>query len=185
MRLSNNAYVQIALIVAALVVMALLSMVVHSQPAAAIGEPPAGSVSGYVSYTLYPETALTGSDTVYSASPRTFAGEDVSNVAEFNSVDVCTTVDIATTGTITVTPQFTNFGDNRATNRYWADASYDYWTGSAVSAQDYQTELTADGADCIRVPVIGEYLRLKVEHTDAMTPTIRVTLRNNGGVAER
>jgi hypothetical protein len=35
--------------------------------------------------------------------------------------------------------------------------------------------------------VIGEYLRLKIEHTttDTITPSVRVTLRNNGGVAER
>jgi hypothetical protein len=176
-----------AALVLALVVVGLALSVAQTQPAAAIGEPPAGSVSGYVSYTLYPATALTTDDTTYSSSPRTFAGEDVSMVAEFNSVDICSTVDISGTGTITVTPQFTNYGDNRATNRYWADADYDYWTSSAVSAETYQSVLSADGADCIRAPVIGEYLRLKIEHTttDTITPSVRVTLRNNGGVAER
>jgi hypothetical protein len=49
---------------------------------------------------------------------------------------------------------------------------------------DYRLVLSADGSGYTRIPVVGEYLRFKMEYSGTLTPTVKVTLRNNGGTVE-
>jgi hypothetical protein len=163
-------------VLAAMLLVALVAPMVMAQ-----GEPQAGTVSGVTTYTYYPTTALTGSGTAYSAAPRTVSGQDLSRAVKYyNAMDVFVTVDLITsTGTITVTPQFS------ADQANWANAYYTYptWTDSAtatINTQTYQVVLTADGTNYIKVPVSGEYFRVKIEYAGTtLTPTVKATLRNN------
>jgi hypothetical protein len=170
-------------------------------PAAwAESEPQAGTVSGVTTYTYYPATALTGSGTAYSSAPRNVSGQDISKAVKYyNSMDVAVTVDLITsTGTITVTPQFSADQSN------WYDATYTYVANTLVSTTaivtstggttatttitssstpteaTYQVVLSADGTDNLKIPVSNEYFRVKIEYAGTtLTPTVKATLRNN------
>src|SRR5262249_14716038 len=89
-----------------------------------VAVPPAGQPrlvaqdARIVTQTFYPQTALTGSSTVYSASPRTVNGNDITRVVAFQTADVFVTGDITSTTRLTVTVQFSADGAN------WADAEY-------------------------------------------------------------
>jgi len=161
------------------------------------GEPLPGSVTGVGTYTFYPTTVLTSSGTTYSASPYLYRGLDVTKVRDFNSDDIFVTVDITPSAMLTITPQFSADQSN------WTDAKYTYVADTLVSTtevltsdgvttatttisgssapteQVYQIVLDDDESGYVRVPIAGEYMRLKMERSDNVTPTVKVTLRNN------
>lgn len=202
MKFISNRRVQTALIAvcAALILLSpLLSYRAFAPaPALAIGEPPPGTVVRAVSYTFYPATVGTAG-TAYSDAPNTTTGGiDISRVSEWNSVDIFVTADISGTATLTVTPQFSADQSN------WTDADYTYPaltqstsqtitnTGiitsvqlintsisTALTTQTHYTVQTADGVDYMRVPVAGEYMRLKLQRSGTITATVLATVRNN------
>ena len=171
----------------------LAGSVAASQP----GEPQPGTVQGLRGPSLFWQGVIAGSVPTYTTSPRTQFGTDVSVVWMYNSADIFVTADITPSGRITVTPQFSVDQSN------WTDATYTYVadtlasttsvitsTGkttattttsmsSAVTEAIYRIIMTADGTDYLRVPLAGKYLRFKIEHSGAVTPTINVLLRNN------
>jgi hypothetical protein len=177
------------------VVMGLLlaGSVAASQP----GEPQPGTVQGLRGPSLFWEGVIAGSVTTYTTSPRTQFGTDVSMVWMYHSADIFVTADITPSGRITVTPQLSVDQVN------WADAKYTYVADtllstttvistsgvttattttamdSAVTEATYQIVMTADGTDYLRMPVAGRYIRFKIEHSDVVTPTISVLLRND------
>lgn len=172
-----------------------------------VGDPDPGTVAGITTWTLYPTTAITGNGTIYSSSPRYYNGLDLTRVKNFNSLDVFVTVDIASTGTLTVTPQYSADGTNWANatrlSEGWVlplsysatltnssgvtntttSTSTTSFSGSTASRQSeeitYQIVLSADGTDYVRIPVVGEYVRFSLAYTGTMTPTIKATVRNN------
>jgi hypothetical protein len=165
--------------VGALMVILLLALMVvpaRSGLVLAEGDPVFNGQSRQLTVTLYPATALTGAGTVFSASPRTtVAGRDDSSTNGWTMADVFVKTDIATTGTFTATVQFS---PNRVD---WAMADYEYATGSTtglIATQIHRRVLTADGVRVIRLPVAGENLRVMIQHTATMTPTVWVTYKN-------
>lgn len=165
--------------VGALMVMLLLALMVvpaRSGLVLAEGDPLFNNQTKQLTVSLYPATALTSSGTVYSASPRTtVAGRDDSSTNGWAYADVFVKTDIATTGTFTATVQFSPNGSD------WATAKYEYATGNttgSVGTQIHRRVLTADGMEVIRLPVAGEKLRVMIQHTASMTPTVWVTYRN-------
>jgi hypothetical protein len=136
----------------------------------------APSVAKQSTYLLYPTTAISGAATTYTASPRNVAtGLDASKVNGWANVDVFATVDIATSAYVTLTLQYSADGVN------WADADYEYATGNTtgtVATQTHVRYMTADGTELIQAPTAGEFMRVKIENSASITPTIYVTYRN-------
>lgn len=150
-------------------VMILAALGFLPQGAAAIGEPPAGTVNSVQNYEMYAATAIITDGTYYG---------DAQHWQQWNSVDVFVTVDVTGTATLTVTPQVSADGTN------FADAYHTYltWTDDAtatVTEADYQVVMTADGTEYIRLPMAGRYMRAKVEVSGDLTPTITAVTRNN------
>lgn len=164
----KNRFLSLAGIVAVL----LVSLLVPVVWADSSGPSPA-TVTETATYTYYPETAVSGSTTFYSSAPRMVSGVDVSDVRKWNSIDVFASVDISSSDTVTITPQFSVDQTN------WVDAYYTIDNGTAAKDIVYEMEFTSDGSDYVSVPVRGNYFRLKVEHGDTVTPTLISTLRNN------
>ena len=185
----------LGVVVLLVVLMGLLlaGSVAASQP----GEPLPGTVQGVRGPSLFWEGVIAGSVTTYTISPRTQFGTDVSMVWMYHSADIFVTADITPSSYLTITPQFSVDQIN------WADATYTYVadtlasttsvvTGtegmtattttsmnSTVTEATYQILMSNDGTDYLRLPLAGKYLRFKIEHSDMVTPTINVLLRND------
>lgn len=162
-----------AMLVPVLATLVLLLVLVPFVAMAANGEPLSGSITGVGTYTMYPATAQSGAGTTYSASPYLYRGLDVSKVRDWNSVDIFATVDVTTSAIITITPQFS------PDQVYWSDAYWDSISGTTVTPQPYRLVLNSDTTSHLRVPISGEYMRLKMQRSDTVTPLIKATFRNN------
>ena len=158
-------------------------------------------VAKQITYTLYPATAVT-TGTVNTLSPATDAySRDMSYHYGYAVADVFIIADGTGTWSLTATPQLSPDGDN------WTGADYEYVangfsqtatttitnTDSVTSTQVTVSELSgtatvttqalsrtmsADGMEYVRVPLAGEYLRVQLAVTGAVTPTVIVTYRN-------
>lgn len=180
-----KAKVFVGVVVALLLVVALVA----GMGSQAQAQERAPAIAKQSTYLLYPTTAISGAATTYTASPRNVAtGLDASQVNGWANVDVFATVDIATSAYVTLTLQYSADGVN------WADADYEYvsntsaWdsegitsTATAVTSIETQTHvryMTADGTELIQAPTAGEFMRVKIENSASITPTIYVTYRN-------
>ncbi|MGD9728838.1 MAG: hypothetical protein AB7V39_21000, partial [Nitrospiraceae bacterium] len=154
----------------ALIVMLLIvAMLLPARSGLAEGEPVFNGQTKQLTVTLYPQTAVTSSGTVYSASPRTtVAGRDDSSVNGWTQADVFIKTDIATSGTLTATVQFSPNGSD------WATADYEWGDSDGLNTQIHRRVMTADGVEVIRLPVAGEKLRVMLQHSATMTPTVWV-----------
>jgi len=161
------------LIVTFILASLLLATLLASGVLADNGEPQSGAVTLTRTVLLYPTAALSGTTTVYSAAPRPVNGQDASLVRQFNSADLFVTADLSGTATITVTPQFSPNQVN------WADAKFPVISGTTVTLTAQQLVLTANGSSYLRLPIAGEYMRVKIQASGTLTPTVYVTLRNN------
>lgn len=167
---------QVAVVVAVMLGMSLVA-IGRPAPALAEGEPEPGTVVGIATYTFYPATRIiTGAGllgTVYSASPRTIFGQDVSRVRNWHSADVFVTANVLAGSVVTVTPQYAaSVGD-------WANAKFSYALSDSLATANYRVILSASGSDYLRIPLAGEYLRFMIQYSGTVTPTIDVTLRND------
>ena len=159
------------------------------------------AVSKQITYTLYGPTAVTTS-TVNTSSPATDAyGRDMSATNGWSVADVFIIADGTGTWSLTATPQLSPDASN------WTGANWEYvansftesatttitntgavtstsvtvssLTGSAtVSTQAHSRTMTSDGTEYMRIPLAGEYLRVQLAVTGAVTPTVKVTYRN-------
>lgn len=138
------------------------------------GRPDPGTVQSWQTWPFSPTTYIV-SGTTNTASPRVQSGVDVTKVSQWNAADIFLTGDISGTTIITLTPQFSPDASN------WADAYYDSISGTTVTAQPYRIVLSADGTNYVRLPIAGEYMRLKLEvyGDGGVTTTVKATLRNN------
>lgn len=162
-----------ALWVPVLATIVMLLVMVPFMALAANGEPLPGSITGVGTYTLYTTTVQSGAGTTYSASPYLYRGLDTSKVRDWNNVDIFATVDVTASGIITITPQFSPDQVN------WSDAYWDSISGTTVTPIPYRLVINTDTTNHLRVPIVGEYMRLKMQRSDTTTPTIKATFRNN------
>lgn len=144
------------------------------RPAAALGEPPGGTVVQARAGVLYPATSI--ATTTYTASPRTVGGVDLSFVQRSFTGDYFVTADFPTTGTLTATLELSADATN------WATALHTYNNGATlVRSAAQQVVITGDGTAYLSAPLAGSYARLKLEPSTAVTTTVNVVLKNTGG----
>lgn len=194
----RKSFIVFAVALAVLMIVGLLAMPYLSVQAEDITEQP---VSKQQTYTLYPATAVT-TGTVNTSSPKLDAySRDMSALDGWSVADIFIIADGTGTWSLTATPQFSPDGSN------WTSADYEYvansftesstttitntasvtstnvtvssLSGSAtVTTQTHARTMTSDGTEYIRVPLAGEYMRVQMAVTGAVTPTIMVTYRN-------
>lgn len=152
---------------------------------AVASEPYPGTVNRTQTLLFFPETALGAAATTYSASPQTLNGEDITKIGPWNSAEIFVSAQFTTNAQLTVTAQLS------PDQIHWADAEYVVdsiaTTGPSTDTTaswyqtilPYRTVLITDGVKMFRLPLGGDSLRLKIETTDEITPTIWATLRNN------
>jgi len=157
-------------------------------------------------WTLYPQTAKTGSGTVYSDAPNYWRGYDRSDLTTYETVDIFATIDISGSGYVTVTPQFsadqsnwvdatrtaegfvlplsysntlTNSSGVTNTTTSTATTSFSGSSGTRVTEEvTYEAALTADGTDYVAdVPTVGQYMRLKIEYSGTVTITSQAVFK--------
>jgi hypothetical protein len=127
-------------------------------------------------FTLYGPTAVT-TGTTYSDAPLMINGQDFARVTNFSEAAVYVSTGANSAGTVTVTIQ------TSADAAVWADAKeivHTFNSTGTLSSSDYfhKAVLTgADDADVINAPLSGEFMRVKVQATGTLTPTVKATLR--------
>lgn len=164
---------------------ATLGVMTAPQSVDAASEPYPGTVNRIQTLLFFPETALNAAATTYSAAPRTLNGEDITKIGAWNSAEIFVSAQFTTNAWMTVTAQLS------PDQLIWADAEYvenaiattgpstDTVAGWYQTILPYRTILLTDSVRMFRVPLGGEFLRLKIETSDEITPTIWATLRNN------
>jgi len=155
-------------ILSALAVLATLAFA--PAPAQAVGEPPPTTYARTV--VLYPATALTGSGTVTSDSPRAASGvADVSKTESYAVADIFVTTDAVTSTVVTTIVQFS------ADQTNWVNATYTYVLSGSLTTGTYQLTNTNDATTYISVPLAGRYMRVSMQRTAAVTPVVTVVYR--------
>lgn len=152
-----------------IVMMALAAAPMASAGPLGPGAPDLPSVNYYQTFTLFSARALTSStSTTYTLSPTRFP--------QWAAADIFVTADVSGTDTLTATVQYSPDGSN------WSDGTYTYvtWntTGTATSnTGTYRLVISSDTTSFMRVPMVGEYMRLKIDNGGAVTPTIKATFK--------
>ena len=165
---TRKAFVSAMAMAAVLVALVLVAgmMVVPVAPVAA-----QAPLSNQMTVSVYAATSISGT-TVNTAAPNIDAeARDVSLTMGWQSVDVFIIADVASSGTLTATVQVSPDGTN------WADADYEYWTGSAIGTKTRQRVMTADGTEIITLPLAGERWRVQLTTTAPITTAVKATLR--------
>lgn len=170
--LSHRSGRLLALLLAVLIVAATVLFAAPRQ-AAALGEPPGGTVVLARTGVLYPATSI--SVVTNTASPRTVGGVDLSRVRDYYAGDYFITADFPTTGTLTATLEFSADGTN------WTTALHTYNNGATLVTAAKQVVITNDGTAYISSPVAGSYARIKLDPSTAVTATVNLVLKNTGG----
>lgn len=184
-------------VLVALVVLAVLSLtasvvVMLSGQASAQGEPAAAPMVMPVevqrTFTLYGPTAVT-TGTVTTRSPLVdTGGRDAVLTSGFGLADVFVSVDGEDTFTVTAKVQMSPDG------AMWVDYAYPYesvtseWASEGVTStatsntaivmHTPELSFTEDGAEFLQVALAGERLRVVMDVTGVVTPTVKVTYRN-------
>lgn len=139
-------------------------------------------------YTIYGPTAVT-TGTVNTSAPNLDGfNRDMALTTGWSLADVFVGVDGTGTFTVTAKVQISADGSN------WADYAYDYesltsaWASEGVTSTAAASTtiarhtptltFTADGTGFIQAPLAGEWLRVQLGVTGAVTPTVKVTYRN-------
>ncbi len=127
-------------------------------------------VTNQITVPVYgPVAVSTGISNTISPNVDAF-GRDVSAAAMYESVDVFLTTDVTGAAWVTATAQVSADGVN------WANATEDYWTGSAIATSTKARSLSADGSTYMSVPLAGEYWRVSIQTTGTATNTVKATL---------
>jgi len=165
-----NAKIKLLIVV---MVTALMGLIAAAPMASAgplgPGAPDLPSVNYYQTFTLFSARALTSStSTTYTLSPTRFP--------QWTAADIFVTADVSGTDTLTATVQYSPDGSN------WSNGTYTYVTfnstGTAtLNTGTYQLVLNSDTTSFMRVPMVGEYMRLKIDNGGAVTPTIKATFK--------
>mgnify|MGYP000915271498 FL=1 len=159
---------RVSAVTATLMVLFALLVLLQPAPTPAAAQPaPSDQLTVDVLSTTYIATA-----TVNSAAPNVDAnGRDISRTAGWKSVDIFVAGTVSGTAWLTATAQVSADGTN------WANAAYEYWTGSAISTKTQSRSLSANGTTYMTLPLAGEYWRVSVQTTGGVTATVKATLR--------
>jgi len=156
-----------AVLAALMIVLAALVLMQPAATPAAAQDAPSSQMTVDVLSATYIAT-----NTVNTAAPNVdSAGRDVSKTAGWKSVDVFVTGTLSGTAWLTATAQVSADGTN------WANANYEYWTGSAIGTKTQARSLSANGTTYMSIPLAGEYWRVSVQTTGGVTTTVKATLR--------
>ncbi len=117
----------------------------------------------------YPSWSLT------SAPPATVS----SSTAVTQTSSITDSATLTDTGVITNTGYTTTTTVVTITNTVTQTAEFDVSGESTIASVAQQIILSADGADHVRLPIVGNQMRVKVEWSGTLTPTVDVLLRNN------
>lgn len=142
------------------------------------GEPMPGTVNGLRTYTLVQPTPIAAAGTNYSTVPQlNAAGDDYTRVNNWHSVDIF--VSAVVTGDMVTTVQFSPDGTNWADAYYWEPTHNS--TGTLINNVRYYSVTVGapSGVGYVRVPIAGEYMRVKLVGTGPITPTVWGTFRND------
>lgn len=131
-------------------------------------------ISGTGTVTVTPQFAVNGSH--WSNAKITYASWSLTSAPP---ATVSTSAAVTTTSSITSTGYTTTTNVITITNTVTQTAEFDVSGASAIASVTQQIVLSADGADYARVPVAGNQMRVKVEWSGVVTPTIDLLLRNN------
>lgn len=154
-------------------------------------EPPGGSVKTADVFTIVNAGYYTTTGTHYGTTNLRYI--------YYNSMDLFVTIDLKTTGSVTVTPQYSADGVNYVDASYTAEgwvlpqttvltktstATFASGTATRVSESvPYRVVLSADGTDVVRIPMVGKYMRPKIQLsggiTNGVTVTVQAVARNN------
>ncbi len=111
--------------------------------------------------TFYGPIVLTSTATKYTACPLVQSGLDICSTAKWTNAEVFLTIDVSTTGSVTLTPQFS------------ADASN--WSTSTAATAVLSTNV--DSTVYNVVTLAGGYTRFAIDSTATATKTITTTIK--------
>lgn len=137
---------------------------------------PAVQVVAPRTVTLYGPTAVT-TGTTYSSAPLTVNGMDFARTTNYSQVAVFVATGADSSGTVTVTLQ------ESPDATIWTDKTaivHTFNSSGTLTSNTYTASKTLTGATqtgMFEAPLAGEFLRVKVAATGAVTPTIKATLR--------
>ena len=145
------------------------------------GDPEPAKISAYANYFYRTPAVITTTGTLYTASPLTRNGVDISRIIVWNSADVFVTAVVSGTAAVTVTPQFSADQLNwvNATYTYLANTTVNTTTTTSVAKATYQVVLNSSTSTYIKLPMTGAYLRFKIDSAGTITPSIAVVLKSN------
>lgn len=159
----------VGLVAAVALLLALL--VGTGKTTAQVVQPPMPTAGNATTGTLLTSRTISGT-TVYSPVPTT-GSPDLSRVDNWTLADIFVTATLAESAELTVTAQVSADGSN------WADADFEHVDGDgAIATVTYRRVLTSTGTEYMRVPVAGQYMRVKVEAEGEVTVVVPATLRN-------
>lgn len=154
----------------------LLGLLATLWGAPAVTAAPPAQIATPRTVTLYPPTAVT-TGTTYSEAPLFVQGIDNSRTSNYSQVEIFAATDAATTGSVVVTVQFS------PDQELWADATeivHTFNTTGTLTSNTYTLNASLSGASktgLFHTPIAGEFVRVKVAATGAVTPTVKATLR--------
>ena len=126
--------------------------------------------------TLYGPTAVT-TGTTYSSAPLTVQGNDLARITNYSDIVVFVATDANSSGYLTVTLQAS------PDETIWADVTevvHTFDVSGTLNNSTYSLSKSLSGGSqtgMIRSALLGEFTRVKVAVTGAVTPTIKATLR--------
>lgn len=163
-------FVALLFLVAGAAVLGAMPRSAAAAPAAQVGGMAARSV------TLYGPTAVT-TGTTFSAAPLNVNGIDNARITNYAQADVFVWTDAGSSGTVTVTVQASPDEVN------WVNLTavvHSFNTTGTLTSTSYIQRVVlagASGAGLVRVPLAGEFLRVRLDVAGAVTPTVKATLR--------
>lgn len=159
-------------------------------------EPNAGSVKAADVFTIVNGAYYTTTATKYGTTNLRYV--------YYNNLDLFVTIDLSTTGTVTVTPQYSADGTNYVDASYTAEgwvlplsysetltnasgvtntttstATTTFASGTATRVSEsvpYRVVLSADGTGMVRIPMVGKYVRPKITLSGGITNGVTVTV---------
>jgi hypothetical protein len=143
--------------------------------ALATGAPPALAQNGQPvpMHVIFPAQRLQD-QTAYSASPQiTRPGVDITRVIAYDQADIFVTAFGEPGFSLKTTVEFSADGES------WAPLHVEALAGGRVSVLDVTRRQTANGVAYLQATPAGVYLRVKLEATGTVTPTVRAIYKNS------
>jgi hypothetical protein len=130
-------------------------------------------------YTLFPAQRLED-QTAHSRSPNpTSTGFDITRIADYDTADLYITAIGEPGFSLTTTVEFSPDGVS------WAPLTYEYWTGYRIATVGVNRLQTESGTIYHQVQTAGVFLRVRLDASGVVTPTVRAIYKNIVGTGNR